>query len=85
MRALVEGSTAYSLFAVDDFDAAKAHAKATYTNSLLLPLDGLGAHHTSDDSIPIEHFYVSCLRLVETVSGEDDGECSIITRTARVG
>ena len=50
MRALVEGSTTYSLFAVGDFDAANAHANSTYTSSLLLSLGGLGARQTPGDS-----------------------------------
>lgn len=42
IRAQVQGATFYRLFAPDDFDTEVLRARATYANSLLLPLDGLG-------------------------------------------
>ena len=43
IRARVEGTTFYRLFAPDDFDEERLRCTARYANALLLPLDGLGA------------------------------------------
>ena len=42
IKAHVQGATFYRLYAPDDFDTEVLRARATYANSLLLPLDGLG-------------------------------------------
>lgn len=41
LLALVQGSTNYRLYAGDDFDHVVAHARATFSNYLVLPLDAL--------------------------------------------
>ena len=50
LRARVEGTTFYRLFAPDDFDAERLQCAARYANALLLPLDGLGAEAVVRDA-----------------------------------
>ena len=50
IRARVEGTTFYRLFAPDDFDEKRLRCTARYANALLLPLDGLGAEAVLRDA-----------------------------------
>ena len=50
IRARVEGTTFYRLFAPDDFDEERLRCTARYANALLLPLDGLGAEDVVRDA-----------------------------------
>ena len=50
IRARVEGTTFYRLFAPDDFDEERLRCTARYANALLLPLDGLGAESVVRDA-----------------------------------
>jgi len=71
----LEGSTAYRLFKHDDFDHQVARARATYDNSVLLPLDAL------DDDPKLLYDRANAvvhLELSKAPNNEDDDDYAVV-------